>query len=150
MYKAEFPGTLDHESEDQLKDNLSALTEASVKPWVLLSAGVDYPQYLEQVQLAMECGCSGILGGRAFWKEYFLQDGAEARTHFAATEGLKRVSEVGAIVEAHGTPWFAKYGFSAEDLTTVRAAEGWHSRYAPWAKAAGGSAGHVVRPGEVY
>ena len=80
VYKAEFPGTLGHDSDSQLTDNLHALTEASERPRLLLSAGVDYPDYFKQVQLAMECGCSGVLGGRAFWKEYFLQDGAEART----------------------------------------------------------------------
>ena len=150
VYKAEFPGTLEHESAEQLKDNVHALSEASVKPWVLLSAGVDYPQYLEQVKMAMECGCSGVLGGRAFWKEYFLQDGAEARSNFAATIGLKRVADVDKVVRERGMPWYGKYGMTAEDLSTIRAAEGWHARYAPWAKAAGGSGGHVVRAGEVY
>lgn len=150
VYKAEFPGTLGHESDDQLSDNLHALSEASEKPWVLLSAGVDYPDYLKQVKMAMECGCSGVLGGRAFWKEYFLQDGAEARTHFAATEGLKRVADVDAVVRGHGTPWFAKYGLTKEDLHTIRAGEGWHARYAPQARAAGGAGGHQVRAGEVY
>jgi len=150
IFKAEFPGTLGHDSHDQLIDNLHALSEASVKPWVLLSAGVDYPDYYKQVQMAMECGCSGVLGGRAFWKEYFLKEGAEARTQFAATEGLKRVADVDKVVQSAGTPWFAKYGLSAEDLTTIRAAEGWQARYAPGASAAGGTGGHVVRQGEVY
>ena len=116
----------------------------------MLSAGVDYPDYLKQVKMAMECGCSGVLGGRAFWKEYFLQDGPEARTAFAATEGLKRVSAVDAVVRERGNPWFAKYGLDKEDLANVRASEGWHTRYAPHAKGAGGSGGHVVRAGEVY
>lgn len=150
VYKAEFPGTLGHESDDQLQDNLHALTEASERPWVLLSAGVDYPDYLKQVKMAMESGCSGVLGGRAFWKEYFLQDGAGARTKFAATDGLKRVADVDAIVRSNGTPWFAKYGLGTEELTSVRASEGWHLRYAPHAKAAGGQGGHAVRAGEVY
>jgi tagatose 1,6-diphosphate aldolase len=150
VYKAEFPGTLGHEPDDQLLDNLHALSEASERPWVLLSAGVDYPDYFRQVQMAMESGCSGVLGGRAFWKEYFLQEGEEARTRFAATTGLKRVADVDAVVREHGTPWFAKYGFTKEELITVRAAEGWHFRYAPAAKAAGGAGGHVVRAGEVY
>ena len=150
VYKAEFPGTLGHDSDDQLHDNLHALSEASERPWVLLSAGVDYPDYFKQVGMAMECGCSGILGGRAFWKEYFLQDGEEARTRFAATTGLKRVADVDVIVRENGTPWFAKYGWTKEELTTVRAAEGWHFRYAPGASAAGGAGGHVVRAGEVY
>ncbi len=150
VYKAEFPGTLGHEPDEQLGDNLQALSEASERPWVLLSAGVDYPDYFKQVTMAMESGCSGVLGGRAFWKEYFLQDGAEARTRFAATTGLKRVADVGEVVFAHGTPWFGRYGLTKEDLTTVRAAEGWHIRYAPHAKAAGGAGGHTVRAGEVY
>ncbi len=150
VYKAEFPGTLGVDSEDQLKDNLQALTESSERPWVLLSAGVDYPDFFKQVQLAMECGCTGVLGGRAFWKEYFLQDGAEARTKFAATTGLKRVSDVAAVVLEHGTPWFAKYGLTKDDILSIRASEGWHNRYAPQAKAAGGAGGHVVRAGEVY
>jgi tagatose 1,6-diphosphate aldolase len=150
IYKAEFPGTLGVDSDEQLTDNLHALSEASERPWVLLSAGVDYPDYLKQVKLAMECGCSGVLGGRAFWKEYFLQDGAGARTKFAATEGIKRVGEVGQVVLNHASPWFSKYGLSQEDLTSVRASEGWHIRYAPTAKAAGGAGGHVVRAGEVY
>jgi tagatose 1,6-diphosphate aldolase len=150
VYKAEFPGTLGHESDDQLNDNLHALSEASERPWVLLSAGVDYPDYFKQVKMAMDCGCSGVLGGRAFWKEYFLQDGADARTRFAATEGLKRVGEVDAVVRSQGTPWFARYGLTTDDLATVRASEGWHARYAPHARAAGGASGHAVRAGEVY
>jgi tagatose 1,6-diphosphate aldolase len=150
VYKAEFPGTLGHDSDSQLTDNLHALSEASERPWVLLSAGVDYPDYFKQVQMAMECGCSGVLGGRAFWKEYFLQDGAEARTKFAATTGVKRVADVDAVVREHGTPWFATYGLTREDLHSVRASEGWHARYAPHARAAGGTGGHVVRAGEVY
>jgi tagatose 1,6-diphosphate aldolase len=150
VYKSEFPGTLGHESDSQLVDNLHALSEASERPWVLLSAGVDYPDYLKQVKMAMETGCSGVLGGRAFWKEYFLQDGPEARTKFAATDGLKRVADVDAVVQENGTPWFARYGMTKEDLTTIRASEGWHARYAPGASAAGGTSGHVVRAGEVY
>ena len=150
VYKSEFPGTLGHESDPQLVDNLHALSEASERPWVLLSAGVDYPDYLKQVKMAMETGCSGVLGGRAFWKEYFLQDGPEARTHFAATQGVNRVADVDGIVREQATPWFARYGMTKEDLTTIRASEGWHIRYAPQAGAAGGTSGHVVRAGEVY
>jgi tagatose 1,6-diphosphate aldolase len=150
VYKAEFPGTLGHASDEQLRDNLLALSEASERPWVLLSAGVDYPQYFKQVELAMEAGASGVLGGRAFWKEYFLKDGEEARTRFAATEARKRVADVDAVVREYANPWYAKYGLSAEELASVRATEGWHARYASHAQAAAGATGHSVRAGEVY
>jgi tagatose 1,6-diphosphate aldolase len=149
VYKAEFPGTLGHESEDQLRDNLQALDAASERPWVLLSAGVDYDDYVVQVKMAMEAGASGILGGRAFWKEYFQQDGAEARTRFAAEVGAQRIAAVDRIVREHGTPWYARYGLTKEEMATIRAAEGWHFRYAPWAEAAGGVASQF-KAGEVY
>lgn len=150
VYKAEFPGTLGHEGDDQLMDNLHALSEASVKPWVLLSAGVDYDDYVKQVKMAVECGASGVLGGRAFWKEYFQGTSPEARTKFAAEVGRKRVADVDQIVREGATPWFAKYGMTQDDLANVRVAEGWHFRYAPWAESAGGKGGHTVRAGEVY
>jgi tagatose 1,6-diphosphate aldolase len=151
VYKAEFPGTLGVDSDEQLVDNLHALSESSERPWVLLSAGVDYDQYLRQVGMAVDAGASGILGGRAFWKEYFQQDGAAARTKFAATTGRARVAEVDAIVRERATPWFARYGLSREELESIRVAEGWQLRYAPHARAAVGTDGGTVhRPGEVY
>ena len=98
------PATLGHDSDKQLRDNLQALNAASERPWVLLSAGVDYPDYYKQVQMAMEAGASGVLGGRAFWKEYFLQDGAQARSQFAATTALKRVADVNTLVRERRHP----------------------------------------------
>ena len=62
IYKAEFPGTMGHESDNQLRDNLTALNAASERPWVLLSAGVDYPDYFKQVQMAMGVGRLGRPG----------------------------------------------------------------------------------------
>jgi len=149
VYKAEFPGDMEFDDESKLRDNLQALTEASVTPWVLLSAGVDYPAYKRQVELAVECGASGVLGGRAFWKEYFQQADAKARTKFAAGEARGRVAEIDQIVRSAATPWWDKIGLNRESMSDIRAAEGWHARYlAGVGESAGG--GHVVRPGEVY
>jgi tagatose-1,6-bisphosphate aldolase len=101
IYKAEFPGHFGQESDDQLLDNLRALNAASERPWVLLSAGVDYPDYYKQVQMAMSTGASGVLGGRAFWKEYFLQDGEAARSQFAATHESQEAETATTLIEAH-------------------------------------------------
>jgi tagatose 1,6-diphosphate aldolase len=150
IYKAEFPGTFSRESDSQLRDNLRALDTASERPWVLLSAGVDYADYLKQVQLAMSAGASGVLGGRAFWKEYFLQDGASARSQFAATTALKRVADVNTLVREHGTPWFTRYGLTKESMATIRASEGWHARYvSPLGSSEPGSPSQR-NPGDVY
>lgn len=128
VYKAEFPGTLGVESDAQLMDNLKRLNDACVRPWVLLSAGVDYDKYKKQVEMAMKAGASGVLGGRAFWKEFFTYATPAERQKFAETECTRRVKEVDAIVKT-GTPWFAKYGLTMEELHGVRASEGWHARY---------------------
>jgi tagatose 1,6-diphosphate aldolase len=149
IYKSEFPGTLGRDPDEQLEDNLHALDAASERPWVLLSAGVDYPDYYKQVEMAMGVGATGTLGGRSFWKEYFLQDGAEARTRFAATTGRKRLADVDAIVRSRGTPWFARYGFSKDELATIRAGEGWHMRYASGGPSTPPSSAARV-PGEIY
>ena len=142
VFKAEFPGTPGVESDDKLTDNLKRLNDACVKPWVLLSAGVDYPQYKKQVEMAMKAGASGVLGGRAFWKEYFTYATPAERQKFAETECVRRVKEIDGIVQ-QGTPWFAKYGLTQEDLHEMRAAEGWHARYGGGSVLAGGGAGKV-------
>jgi tagatose 1,6-diphosphate aldolase len=130
IYKAEFPGDLKRDSESQLIANLKALDAASERPWVLLSAGVDFPDYKKQVELAVKHGgASGVLGGRAFWKEFFLQATPEARQKYAEGECVERVSTIDKIVKAQAKPWFARAGLTQEQLNSVRGAEGWHFRY---------------------
>ena len=130
VYKAEFPGTLGRDSAAQLADNLKALDEASRKPWVLLSAGVDYPEYESQVALALAHGASGVLGGRAFWKEYFSFDGEAARVHFLRTEGLRRMAAVDSLVKKNGKPWFKKHRLTKARFARCPIHEGWHRDYA--------------------
>jgi tagatose 1,6-diphosphate aldolase len=148
IYKAEFPGWLGRDSDAQLMENLRKLDAASERPWVLLSAGVDFPDYKRQVEMAMKTGASGILGGRAFWKEYFLQEGPQAREQFARGECLGRVRQVDEIVKANAKPWFARYGLTMEDLHSMRATEGWHFRYGGGQAVSGERA--TADEGEVY
>lgn len=129
IYKAEFPGHL-KDGEATCLENLRKLDAACERPWVLLSAGVDFPEYRKQVELAMKCGASGILGGRAFWKEYFLQPDFQARDNFLRNECVNRVRTIDGIVREHARPWFARYGLTMQDLLGIRTAEGWHLRYA--------------------
>ena len=147
VYKAEFPA-VPGDSESTVMANLAALNAASERPWVLLSAGVDYPAYKLQVQQAVKCGASGILGGRAFWKEYFLQDGEDARRKFATGECANRVREIDEIVKGGASPWFARYGLTWDDLHGVRAAEKWHFRYG--SGGSGGGSRGAVGADDVY
>ena len=146
IYKTEFPGTYGYETDAVQMDNLKRLNDACTKPWVLLSAGVKYDEYKKQVEMAMKAGCSGILGGRAFWTEFFTFKTPADRQKFAETDCAARVKELDAIVKS-GTPWFAKYGYTMDDLHHLRASEGWHARYS--GGTAGGPAGKVD-PNAVY
>jgi tagatose 1,6-diphosphate aldolase len=148
VYKAEFPGTMKHETDARLQDNLKKLNAVCERPWVLLSAGVDFPAYKQQVQMAMKAGASGVLGGRAFWKEYFLQEGPPAREGFLKTECTNRVRQVDEIVKSQGTPWFTRYGLKMDELQNTRCTENWHFRYGGFGATAGGKSGAVE--GEVY
>jgi tagatose 1,6-diphosphate aldolase len=148
VFKAEFPGTLKHETDAQLQENLHKLNEASKTPWVLLSAGVDFPDYKKQVEMAVKAGASGILGGRAFWKEYFLQDGFQGRDQFARGECLSRVKQIDDIVRSKAKPWYVHYGLTQDELHSVRATEGWHFRYGGEERATGVNTGSA--DGEVY
>lgn len=148
VYKAEFPGTFGHETDRQLEDNLKKLDSVCERPWVLLSAGVDFPQYKKQVEMAMKAGASGVLGGRAFWKEYFLQDGPQGRDQFARGECVSRIKQIDDIVKSQAKPWYARYGLTTDDFQQVRASENWHFRYGEELRPSGGSGGAVE--GDVY
>ncbi|HPD16948.1 MAG TPA: tagatose 1,6-diphosphate aldolase [Planctomycetota bacterium] len=129
VYKAEFPGTLGRDSEAALAANLDALDRASARPWVLLSAGVDFADYERQVAMALAHGASGVLGGRAFWKEYFDADAPADRHRFLRTEGVRRLAAIDALVRKHGTPWLRRYGLSKGRFARVRIAEDWNRTY---------------------
>jgi len=148
VYKAEFPGTLGHDSDAQLAGNLDALNEASRRPWVLLSAGVDFPEYEKQVHMAVEHGASGVLGGRAFWKEYFNYDDDKERVNFLRTEGVRRMSAVADIVKKRAQPWFKKYRLTRARFARVKIREGWQRDYRGAAPRAPEPAGPIDTSGD--
>lgn len=129
VYKAEFPGTLGFDPDEELAANLEALNEASRRPWVLLSAGVDFPDYERQVAMALGHGASGILGGRAFWKEYFNFDDRAQRVGFLRSEGARRLAAVDRMVKKNATPWFRKYRLTKGSFARCRIPEGWQRDY---------------------
>ena len=52
------------------EDHLGLLVDAlQDRPWVMLSGGGPFEQYLDQVGQAVAQGCSGFMAGRAVWRE---------------------------------------------------------------------------------
>ena len=105
VYKAEFPvNTNETNDAAEWEDACQELTEASNIPWVLLSAGVDYDTFASQTEVACRSGASGILAGRAIWKEAVDLSGQD-RTNFIRETALSRMQRLDEICRAEATPW---------------------------------------------
>ena len=151
VYKAEFPGWLDQASRRPAPRQPARPGRRERAP---LGLAVGGRRLLAVHPPGPDGHGVGGLGHprRPGVLEGVLPPGRRRRrgAEFAATTGRQRVAEADAIVRQHATPWFARYGLSKDDLATIRASEGWHARYAPHARQAGGTGGHAVRAGEVY
>jgi tagatose 1,6-diphosphate aldolase len=109
VLKAEFPLDIaTHPDERDWVTACGALSEASSVPWVLLSASVDYQLYLRQVTVACQEGASGVMVGRAVWKEAAELSGA-ARQAFLEETAMNRLLRIAALCDAWARPWTTFY-----------------------------------------
>lgn len=69
-------------------------------PWAVLSAGVDHDTFIGQVRIAMENGASGVIAGRALWKDCISLD---AKTHETRLEQIAsdRLRQIQDVLDAH-------------------------------------------------
>jgi len=70
---------------------------AGAVPWAVLSAGVDHSTFLGQVETAMRNGASGVIAGRALWKDCISLDRKETADRLA-TIAVPRLREIQAVV----------------------------------------------------
>ena len=109
ILKAEFPVDASVESNESIwREACEELTQTSSVPWVLLSAGVSYDTFLEQVRVACEAGASGVMAGRAVWKEAVTLD-VVARNHFLHTVAYQRMRRLHSLCQALGRPFTEVY-----------------------------------------
>lgn len=129
ILKAEFPldtsttlstGVNDMD-ESKWLDACREISSASLTPWILLSAAVDYETFLRQVTVACNAGASGIAVGRAVWKEAITMNGDERR-NFLRSVALYRLSRLTSLCHALAKPytdfyhadapfdWYQSYG----------------------------------------
>jgi tagatose-1,6-bisphosphate aldolase len=120
VLKAEFPLDVMDKDESAWVAACAGITAASVAPWILLSAAVDYETYLRQVSVACNAGASGIAVGRAVWQEAVGMDAA-ARAEFLATTARRRFSRLTSLCHALARPW--------TDFYTAEAPFDWYKSY---------------------
>lgn len=111
VLKMEFPLDLKfNQDHDEWRKQCSRLSEASIVPWVLLSAGVDFEQFVPQVHIACAHGASGFLAGRAIWKEAATMS-PDQRKVFMAGTATERLRQLLDISREKARPWTDFYSF---------------------------------------
>lgn len=115
VLKAEFPlDTSEVRLEQEWRIACAELSQASVVPWVLLSASVSSDVFIRQVTAACLSGASGVAVGRAVWKEATEFQGQE-RLDFLRGEARGRMERITALVNGLARPWTDF--FAAEEVT---------------------------------
>lgn len=79
---------------------------AGTVPWAVLSAGVDHKTFLGQVETAMRNGASGVIAGRALWKDCISLD-RKVEQDRLANIATPRLKEIQKILEAFAAPALA-------------------------------------------
>jgi tagatose 1,6-diphosphate aldolase len=104
VLKAEFPLDVSDIDESKWMDACKEISTASIVPWILLSAAVDYETFLRQVAVACSAGASGIAVGRAVWKEAVTMNGDE-RLNFLRSTAKYRLSRLTSLCHALAKPY---------------------------------------------
>jgi tagatose 1,6-diphosphate aldolase len=120
ILKAEFPLDATDMDESRWFDACQEISSASVTPWILLSAAVDFETFLRQVRVACQAGASGIAVGRAVWKEAVTMNPDERLT-FLRTTALGRISRLTSLCHALARPY--------TDFYTAGAPLDWYKTY---------------------
>jgi tagatose 1,6-diphosphate aldolase len=123
VLKAEFPADLEYEKDkSRLLDSCHQLSDASQVPWVLLSAGVNFDLFYQEVEVACQAGASGFLAGRALWQEATLMSSPQERLSFLDTTVIARLQSLTKLANSYGVPWYNK-------LAPTEVDEEWHRHY---------------------
>lgn len=105
VLKMEFPVDSNiNSNKDEWERACEALSQAAPCPWTVLSAGVGFDLFAQQVEVACRCGASGYIGGRAIWKEGISMPPAERETWLNEV-AARRLDTLGELAAKYSRPW---------------------------------------------
>jgi tagatose 1,6-diphosphate aldolase len=124
ILKLEFPVQPEFDSdESHWLEACQAVSEASPAPWAVLTGGVTYDVFVEQLEIACKGGASGFLAGRAVWQESMSMSRDERRDWLEKV-AVQRLQELAAIAEDFARPWTDFY--PPQDVADY---ENWYASY---------------------
>ncbi|MDP3878791.1 MAG: tagatose 1,6-diphosphate aldolase [Dehalococcoidales bacterium] len=128
VLKAEFPADPPYPGDKSgLIELCRQLDRASRVPWVVLSAGVEFDVFCQQVEIACRAGASGFLAGRAIWQEATRIEDDGERVHYLSTVAVERLEKLSEIAAKYAVPWYRRFGASFQELADI--SEGWYRSY---------------------
>jgi tagatose 1,6-diphosphate aldolase len=92
--------------------------DATTKPFIYLSAGVNDDVFRESLEYAGESGAkfNGVLCGRATWKDgipVYAKEGGPAFERWLEDRGVKNITLLNEVLRQAATPWWNVYGGKA-------------------------------------
>jgi tagatose 1,6-diphosphate aldolase len=120
LLKAEFPLDTQNSDERAWPAACAEVSEATLTPWILLSAAVNFETYLRQVTAACSAGASGVAVGRAVWNEAVSMSGQQ-RFNFLGTIARQRLGRLHALCAALAKPF--------TDFYEAEAPYDWYENY---------------------
>lgn len=112
ILKAEFPLDVNDNDESRWLKACEEISAASITPWILLSAAVEFETFVRQVGVACQAGASGIAVGRAVWQEAVMLNG-DQRIKFLSGMGRERMSRLSSLCHALARPYTDFYSADA-------------------------------------
>ncbi|WP_298436155.1 tagatose 1,6-diphosphate aldolase [uncultured Jannaschia sp.] len=92
--------------DDAVQALFSELGRAAGRPWVMLSAGADKPDFKTVLDYAYAAGASGYLAGRAIWLDAFRSyPDWEAMGEGLVRDSVPYMDELNLLTDEKATPW---------------------------------------------
>lgn len=108
VLKVEFPVEMAYEQDGKrMLDICQQLNAASSVPWVLLSGGVSFEVFCQQLEIACKAGASGFLAGRALWQEAANMPNRD-RFKFLERVAVDRMRQLSEMANTYAKPWYSK------------------------------------------
>ncbi|GAA4493790.1 sulfofructosephosphate aldolase [Actinoallomurus oryzae] len=101
LYKAQVPSR-GRGSMSELVAACEKLDGRLSRPWVVLSNGVEAADFPAAVEAACRAGASGMLAGRALWRDAIATPDPAAALRARSADRLRRLGET---VDRYGRPW---------------------------------------------
>ncbi|MGD1821642.1 MAG: hypothetical protein ACPKM0_02630 [Pleomorphochaeta sp.] len=102
IYKISFPCDLNEVSSLKAKEVCQSIISLSDAPFILLTSGINFETFKDQLKIFSEAGGCGYAMGRSLWSnglKSLLEDGVNSE------EMVFNIKEINDIIETYAKPW---------------------------------------------